>query len=47
MKRQPSSVRLARYLDATARRLRRGLVGDVRLVAALLERAAVELRKVA
>lgn len=38
--------KLAAHLEATAKRLRRGLVGDVRIIAALLDRAAVALRKV-
>jgi hypothetical protein len=38
---------LARYLAMTARRLRRGLVGDPRIIANLLERAADELRRLA
>ena len=44
MTRKPAT-KLAKYLEATARRIRRGLVGDTRILAALLDRAAVELRK--
>lgn len=46
MKRRSTALRLARYLETAARRLRRGLVGDVRIIAELLVRAAAELRKV-
>lgn len=41
-----TSKHLAKHLERTAKRLRRGLVGDVRLIAALIEKAAAELRKV-
>lgn len=46
MKRKPSALRVARYLEATARRLRRGApLGDKRILADLLNRAVAELRK--
>jgi hypothetical protein len=43
MKRVSPSVKLARQLAQTARRLRRFVVGDPRLLADLLERASVAL----
>lgn len=43
MRRVSSAVKLSRYLSIAARRLRRGRVGDPRLLADLLERAAGEL----
>jgi hypothetical protein len=40
MRRPNPSRTIARYLRVTARRLRRGPVGDPRIIASLLERAA-------
>jgi hypothetical protein len=40
-------LKLVKYLTATAKRLRRGRVGDPRIVANLIERAAEELRRAA
>jgi hypothetical protein len=45
MKRVSPSVKLARYLLRASRRIRRGLIGDPRLLADLLERASVALRE--
>lgn len=44
MKRKASALKIATYLERRAKQIRRGLIGDARLLADLLLRAAVALR---